>query len=56
MIVSVSPLSFEENSTVSAVTVSATDNGTDDDITGYGIVHGGDGSQFSLTECRCVDV
>ena len=45
----VSPISVEENSTGAIVTVSATDDDEDDSITGYGIVDGGDGSHFSIT-------
>ncbi len=45
---SVSPISVAENSTVSVATVSATDADNEDSITGYGIVTGADGSQFSL--------
>ena len=46
----ISPLSFEENSTAAIVTVSASDADTGDNITGYSIVDGADGSQFSIDE------
>ena len=46
----VSPITVSENSTGVIVTVSATDADSKDDITGYGIVDGGDGSQFSITD------
>ena len=44
----VSPITVSENSTGVIVTVSAIDDDEDDSITGYGIVDGGDGSQFSI--------
>ena len=45
----VSPISVSENITAVG-TVSATDADSKDDIKGYGIVDGGDGSQFSITD------
>ena len=46
----VSPINVNENSTVSVVTVSATDVDEDDDITGYDIVEGADGANFEITD------
>ncbi len=46
---SVSAFRVDENSTGIIVLVSATDADNEDDITGYDIVAGADGSQFSIT-------
>ena len=43
----ISPITVNENSAL--VTVSATDTDANDNITGYGIVAGADGSQFEIT-------
>ena len=48
VIADISPISVNENSTVSLVTVSATDPDEDDDIESYGIADGADGDQFSI--------
>ena len=48
VIASISPITVAENSTAALVTVSATDSDSDDNITGYGIVTGADGDQFSI--------
>ena len=45
---SISPPSVSENSTGAVVTVTASDADADDDITGYDIASGADGSQFSI--------
>ena len=50
----ISPLSFKENSTAAIVTVSAMDADSEDSITGYGIVDGADGSQFSIVKATGV--
>ena len=53
----ISPITVSENSIGDIVTVSASDADAEDSITGYGIVAGADGSQFSITRPdRCVDV
>ena len=48
VIASISPITVSENSTAALVTVSASDADAEDSITGYGIVAGADGSQFSI--------
>ena len=48
VIAAISPISVAENSTGALVTVSATDNDTDDNIESYGIVDAADGSQFEI--------
>ena len=48
VIASISPITVAENSTAAIVTVTATDSDSDDNITGYGIVDGADGDQFSI--------
>ena len=45
---SASVVSVSENSTADIVTVTATDADSEDNITGYGIVTGADGDQFSI--------
>ena len=47
---SVSAVTFNENSTADIVTVTATDANADDNITGYHIVEGADGSQFEIVQ------
>ncbi len=49
VITSVSAFSVNENSTGIIALVSATDADNEDDITGYNIVAGADGSQFEIT-------
>ncbi len=44
----ISPITVSENSIGALVTVSASDADAEDSITGYGIVAGADGSQFSI--------
>ena len=44
----ISPITVSENSTAALVTVSASDADAEDSITGYSIVAGADGSQFSI--------
>ena len=48
VISSTSTISVSENSTADVVTVTAADSDTDDNITGYGITGGADGSQFEI--------
>ena len=48
VIASISPITVAENSTAAIVTVTATDADSDDNITGYSIVDGADGDQFSI--------
>ena len=48
VISSASSFTVSENSTADIVTVTATDSDSDDNITGYGIVTGADGDQFSI--------
>ena len=50
VITSTSAFSINENSTTDIVTVSATDADSDDDIEGYSIVEGADGSQFEIDD------
>ncbi len=46
----ISPITVNENSTAALVTVSASDADAEDSITGYGIVAGADGDQFSIND------
>ncbi len=50
VIATISPISVAENSTGVLVTVSATDADSDDDVEGYSIVEGADGSQFEIDD------
>ena len=50
VIASISPITVAENSTGALVTVSATDDDTDDDIESFGIVAAADGSQFDIDD------
>ena len=50
VIAAISPISVAENSIAALVTVSATDNDTDDNIESYGIVDAADGSQFEIDD------
>ena len=50
----VAPITVSENIITAIVTVSATDDDAEDDITGYGIVDDADGSAFSIVEATGV--
>ena len=50
----VAPITVSENIITAIVTVSATDDDAEDDITGYGIVDAADGSAFSIVEATGV--
>ena len=50
----VAPITVSENIITAIVTVSATDDDAEDDITGYGIVDAADGSAFSIMEATGV--